>query len=489
LLLVVVLMLPLAGGFTDDGFIHIQYARNIIEHGEYSFNPGETSFGTTSPLWVLELAAAGRIMPGGDERFIAISRVFSWAAGLAAVVAVYALALALGTRRRTAVLAALTFAADAWFVRWTALSMETSTAVLTVALMGVASVRALDDRRAAGMFGAFLALASLVRPEVYLALPVFVVAAATRWRTCDRRAVLLALTAAGVLLVPWLAFARLHIGSFLPNTAGAKSGGLLVHPVSFFRALNPMARILVSTQGIVMIAAAVSMLLLRSRSRVFDTGARFALLWAISLPVAYAVLGIQVLSRYLLLVTPMVCALAWVAIEQLVDERVREGLRGRVTAAVAGVAVAANVILYVFVVVPPSRAFTADLLGNMKSTALYLRNNSPEDAVVAAADIGYLAFYSRRRVLDLGGLVEPKTGRLREAHSYEEIVDRGLYFGIAGYPHVDYFIDRELVPSRFDGTELAGHRFQEVYATTVRNLGIRKPGPYHYTLYRVTPVE
>ena len=47
------LLMPLRGGFTDDGFIHIQYANNVIERGEYSFNPGEVSFGTTSPLWVM----------------------------------------------------------------------------------------------------------------------------------------------------------------------------------------------------------------------------------------------------------------------------------------------------------------------------------------------------------------------------------------------------------------------------------------------------
>jgi len=35
---------------------------------------------------------------------------------------------------------------------------------------------------------------------------------------------------------------------------------------------------------------------------------------------------------------------------------------------------------------------------------------------------------------------------------------------------------------------LAGHRFEELTVTTVRNLGIRKPGPYYYTLYRVSPV-
>jgi hypothetical protein len=124
----------------------------------------------------------------------------------------------------------------------------------------------------------------------------------------------------------------------------------------------------------------------------------------------------------------------------------------------------------------------------MAGLARFLHDHSPPEAVVAAADIGYLAFYSQRRVLDLGGLVEPEAGRLREAHDYEEIVARGLYFGLRGYPRVDYLVDREPVASRFDGQVINGHRFERVYMTTVRNLGIRKPGTFYYTLYRITPV-
>ena len=74
---------------------------------------------------------------------------------------------------------------------------------------------------------------------------------------------------------------------------------------------------------------------------------------------------------------------------------------------------------------PPSRAFTYDLTHRMKSIALYLDASASPRAVVAAADIGYLAFYGNRRVLDLGGLVEPRTGELRSEYSYEEIVARG----------------------------------------------------------------
>jgi hypothetical protein len=88
-------------------------------------------------------------------------------------------------------------------------------------------------------------------------------------------------------------------------------------------------------------------------------------------------------------------------------------------------------------------------------------------------------------VLDLGGLVEPVTGALRSRYSYEEIIQRGLFLDLEHYPHVDYFIDRALEPDRFEDRRLSGYRFRRVYGTEVRNLGIRKPGPYYYTLYRL----
>jgi len=486
-LLLVVMLLPLADGFTDDGFIHIQYARNIITDGEYSFNPGEVSFGTSSPLWVMLLAALGSLFGSGDA-LIWISRVLSWTAGLAAVLALFALARAAGVKRLTAVLAACAFATDPWFARWTALSMESSLAVLAVALMCLASIRALDDRRAAALMGTFAALAGLVRPEVYLALPIVAAAALTRAKSVDRRAALTVVVVAAALLLPWFAFAKFHIGSFIPNTAGAKSGGLVLSPGVFLAKMQPVVRILLSSQLAALGGVVLALITLRGRSRILGAPLRFMLLWMVALPVAYVVLDIQILSRYLLLVTPALCVLGWVGIEEIAERwlgrRARTALVG-----VAVLTVVVNATFYAKIVVPPSRAFTHDLTHNMKSMGLYLDENAVADAVVAAADIGYLAFYGNRRVLDLGGLVEPRTGELRSRYSYEDIITRGLYFGVEGYTRVDYFIDRDLEPDRFDGRVVSGHHFEKVYATVVRNLGIRKPGPYHYVLYRVTPVE
>jgi hypothetical protein len=487
LILLAAMMFPLRGGFTDDGFIHVQYARNLMTRGEYAFNAGETSFGTTSPLWVMALAVVARPF-GADESLVDAGKVLSWLAALAAVLALHRALLALGASRRTAVCGALAFAADVWLVRWGALGMESSLAACTAALMVAASRRAYDDRAAAAAFGAVVAIGALVRPELYLAIPVYVVGALTR-RPRPAAAVLLtaALTTA-VLVGPWLAFAKWHIGSFLPNTAGAKSGGWVTEPVLFVRKLWAPAKIIAVAQLVAVLGMLADIAVSRRAAFVWTPGFRFAALWMLALPLAYVLADIQILSRYLLLVTPAVCAGGWMSIESLLRVRAPR-VHAAVYAGAVLSALAANGVAYARVVIPPSRAFSEDLQVNMAGLARFLRDHAAPGSVVAAADIGYLAFYSGCRVLDLGGLVEPATGRLLAHYDYEEIVERGLYFDLPGYPHVDYVVDRERVAGRFDGEVIRGRRFEQVYLTTVRNLGIRKPGTYYYTLYRVTPGE
>lgn len=490
LLVLLALVLPHRDGFTDDGYIHIQYARNIVTRGEYSFNPGEVSFGTTSPLWVMIHAAVGRVL-GTGEVLITTSRVLSWLAGFASVAAMYFFARALGLGFLTSFCCSLLLGAHAWFVRWTALGMETSSAVLAIVGVGTASIGAPSDRRRACFLGFFMAVAALLRPEAYLLLPVYLVSTVTRGRRKDWGCVLRTILVWTLLIGPWLIFAKYHIGSFLPNTAGAKSGGLILDLATFVRKLDPIVKIVGSSDGIAALLVVGSVVLRGRRSLVLAGRARLLFLWVLALPLAYVFFDIQVLSRYMLLTAPFTIVLGLGGLEDWFSRdpsRAPGAARARMAVAAAtAAAVVLNIIFYFAVVLPPSAAFSRDLSRNLKGLALYLKDHSEKGAVVAAADIGYLAFYSERRVLDLGGLVDNETLKLREAHTYEEIVDRGLYLSLPKYPRVDFFVDRERAANRFAGKVLAGYRFESVYVTEVRNLGIRKPGPFFYTLYRLTP--
>jgi len=487
LVLLVAMMFPLRGGFTDDGFIHIQYARNLMTRGGYSFNPGETSFGTTSPLWVMVLAAIGRVSDGAVS-LIDTSRVLSWLAAIASVWALHRVLVVLGASRLTAILGAIAFGTDVWLVRWSALGMESSLAAFMAVLMVGTSLRAYDDRAASAAFGAVVAIGALVRPELYLAMPVFVAGALLRRPRPSVAVVMTAVAVMAALGGPWLLFAKLHIGSFLPNTAGAKSGGWNPDPVVMIHRFLVPAKIIAGSQGVAAVAILADLVVSRGRAFVLTSRYRFAALWVVALPFAYVVADIQILSRYLLLVTPAVCVAGWMSLQSIWRSSAPRVRVAAMTGALV-IALAASGAVYARVILPPSRAFSRDLQVNMVGLAQFLHDHAAPGEVVAAADIGYLAYYSGCRVLDLGGLVEPETGKLLALHDYEEIVARGLYFDVPGYPHVDYLVDREPVANRFDGQVVNGHRFEKIYMTTVANLGIRKPGTFYYTLYRITPVE
>ena len=51
------------GYITDDTFIHLRYAENLLQYGEFSFNPGEHTYGATSPLWIFGLALLLKLGP------------------------------------------------------------------------------------------------------------------------------------------------------------------------------------------------------------------------------------------------------------------------------------------------------------------------------------------------------------------------------------------------------------------------------------------
>ena len=188
LLLLVLAAVLLHGYVTDDTFIHLRYARHVATRGEFSFNPGEHTYGSTSPLWVLGLV--GLLKLGLPPLLSA--RILGLLSGLLVVL----LAAGFVARRpwpeSWRILVVLLIAADAWFLRWMMSGMETplATALLLVLLWPLRSsqVPAAEDRSAPTPemrldparvdlrrwvgWGAAAGLAGLTRPEFLVLGPV-----------------------------------------------------------------------------------------------------------------------------------------------------------------------------------------------------------------------------------------------------------------------------------------------------------------------------
>jgi hypothetical protein len=485
-----VLLLPLRDTVVDDTFIHLQYARNLAAAGELSFNRGEATYGATSPLWVGILALFAKA--GAD--LLVWCRVLSWLFAAASIVLIYRITAAAGGGPWTPAAAALMLASEAWFVRWSAVGMETSFAVfMTLVVLELARSAARSAGRSA-LLGVALFLAALSRPEALLLVPL--AAAAFLYAKGPARRFTFVLVFVP-LFAAWLYVIHRHTGNFFPLTAGAKQGAIDFSPLILRRALIP-ARIMGATLLLPWIAllAGLAAGAFRRRSPGYylsesgrlreEPGVLLMLLWVFALPVAYVVLDFQVLSRYLVPVVPAVIVLGTTAWRKLVAGAVANARMRRAAIAIfTSLAILQSVVFYELVVVPPTRAFSQALETMLGGMGRWLEKNTPADALVAAFDIGAIGYYSHRRILDLGGLVNPEINRMRREIDVDRIIEEGLYLRFGP----DYLVDRNAFPERFAGVVIKGVSFEPVMKGEVPNLGIRKPEPVIYVLYRLERVE
>lgn len=479
-------LLWLGPGATDDTYIHFQYARNLADAGEFSFNRGDPSYGATSPLWVLALALLKKL---GLWRFDPLlwSRLLAWSAGVGSIVLLFRS----GRREqgaRSAWIAGCALAVDAWMIRWASVGMESTFVAFWVLLALLFSRRCFLDPRYAGLTGVAAGLAALSRPEAFLLVPCIVVAGhAFRKESGVYRNLGTFLLVFSVLVIPWALYIGSTTGSILPHTASAKSAGASLDPAAWVRGAIHIGQTLGSSQLLALLALVGATFSGHGRAFLLARERRAILLWLLGLPIAYVILDVQIISRYLLIVVPPLVYLGYGSCLAVLRERTRyPKLPPTMFPALA---LTQNVLLMILVIAGPTRTFSDGLDSSLGDMARWLRENTESSEVIAAPDIGLIGYVSERRILDLGGLIDPEVGEIRRRVDYESMLEQGLFFDLPGLPDPDFFLDRDLEALRFDGRVIRGRRLRAEISREIANLGIRQPGPFTYTLYRVTPVD
>ena len=486
-LLYLLLQLPLWGYLTDDTYIHLVYARNLLLGKGWVFNLGEPSYGSTSPLWVLLLAP----LASSEAAGLFGARFLSVVAGLLSIFVFHRLASRSISRPSLRLAATLLFATEVWLIRWSASGMEGSLAVLVLLLLldGLAA----SPYRARGVFGVGIlaGLAGLVRPEYYLLdhLLLGLALLSRRWR----RHWWSLLLGVALPLLPWLVFAQLELGGAFPSTAAAKSRGLpeLGHLLlQTWRLL----RIPLSSQGLLLLiatAGSVACLLGGSCRRPrpgfpsSSAGSRFrfyallAGLWACALPAVFVLRDVQVISRYLLPVTPILPLAACYFLDLWSDRWPR---LIRLLPLVLLLTLLPNLYFYGWRVLPHARAFPADLESSLGRMADHLRVHGLRGARVAAPDIGLLGFRSGCEIVDLGGLIHPEIGAHWHEHGYRRMVENLEFLR---YREAEYLVDRDPQPARLAGAAGDDYILLPIMQSRVSGLGLRKPEPLFYSLYRI----
>lgn len=429
----------------DDSYIHFVYAENLSEHGRLFFNdPAEKGVGSSSLLWVLILSTA---------HWAGLS--LHWTAKLVGALSLAALGMALHQLLRPllpawASLAGVLLVVLSGHMIWFALSgMET---VLFLAL-GVLALLCYRQERWTWL-GAALGLLVITRVEgAILALVIGVVDV---WRRkAIHRGLLLAGAVTVLISAPWILYLWLRTGYFLPTSGmGRHTSNIVSIQIATERidSLAWLSKLPALAYPLVWIGYSVEFILggfalpapyLQINPGVSPFNYKLSL-WAVLglvvvvLPLIW--LSFRRLVGYLKIQgwekdnvrLPWILFLAWMVLHNLAymlylpiigaasryaslnHIALWVGLwlglwfapRSRwryVLATGLAVIAMANTLYW-------NRVYDANLdhmLNVRIAAADYLRDQIPPGETCAAFDVGALRYYSRRPLVDLGGLVDP----------------------------------------------------------------------------------
>lgn len=387
----------------DDSWIHLTYARNLAQHGEWAFRPGFPSAGATSPLWVVLLAIGFllNLAPYVWTYFLGMLTLFT-----------LAVLCEWGARNLTPSYApkipwvGLFFALE-WHFAWAALSgMETLLHGLIVTfvliLVVIRSPRYLT-------LGLLTGLSAWVRPDGLTLLgPVILFIVLCE---ADVRAKSIALLryfiGFGSLFVPYLFFNLAVGGTPMPNTFYAKQAEYAAWQAQpFLERLGEMALQLSAGPGLILIPALAGWLLLALHKK--DWGRLAVFLWAAGYLYLYiSRLPVYQHGRYIMPAMPVIFfmgLLTWLHIDAL-PYRSRYAWIGRTLwRSFLGVLA----VVFVFVGAQGYSDDVAIIESEMVATAKWVARNLPPDALIAAHDIGALGYFDDHPIKDLAGLISPE---------------------------------------------------------------------------------
>jgi len=387
----------------DDAWIHQTYARNLGEGGDWAFESGKPSGGSTAPLWTMLLAIGYAL--GADP----LEWAWAWGAVLLALLAwiswrwLKARAPELPSRSwLVGVLLVLE-----WHLAWAGASgMETLAQAMVVVLVLFAAER----RWAPLAQGLLIGVGVWIRPDaVILLLPAawsLALAHGTSLRGKLWGGVALG-SGLALLAVPYLAFNLHFSGEIWPSTFYAKQAEY----ASLLQ--QPLALRLVQQWGIGLVGAGAVLAPGLGITIWHDVARRrwarlapmlwwltFLAVYAARLPVTYQH------GRYAMVAIPVFLVLGW--------EGLLETLRpigGRLTWVLSRAWAASAVAVTLAFLVLGARAYARDvgvINTEMVATARWIAANTPPEALIAAHDIGAVGYFGERRLIDLAGLVTPE---------------------------------------------------------------------------------
>lgn len=389
----------------DDAWIHQTYAKNLAQNGQWEYMPGVKSAGSTSPLWTMLLSLG--FMVGMKTPFL-------WTSILSAAMLV-GIALVINEILQhffkdtplVGMAGSLLVVLD-WHLLWSAGSgMET----LFYCLACVYIFWLLISGRYWGWLGAVCGLIVWIRPDgitmigpVFLLMIVHIVSKKIKIRDGITFAIPFV---ALLLLYGWFNYSI--SGSIFPNTFYAKQveyASVLQQP--FFLRLGDILLVPIAGAGLFLIPGFVYSIVSSIQKR--NWWLISAVLWFFGYGMIYALRLPMVYQhgRYLFPLVPVFYLIGIIGTPGLLAAIAKP--KKRLSKYSRLFIVVLSVCSLIFAVSGKLALIndvkTIDQL--MVKPALWIKDNTPEDALIAVHDIGAMGYFGERKIIDLAGLIQPE---------------------------------------------------------------------------------
>ncbi len=385
----------------DDSWIHQTYARNLALRGEWSFTPGVMSAGSTSPIWTILLALGFvlNLSPYLWTFFLGVLFLFG-----ISLLAEIIMRKSLPFYKPSYPWVGLLFVFE-WHMIWAAFSgMETALYIFLVLYLMSILLAGSRNYLVAGML---IGISLWVRPDGLTLLgPLTLMILLTGVSFSDRLRSFLRLSFGfGVFFFPYLLFNLAISGAPMPNTFYAKQAEyvgwnllpigtrLVFFSLQFFQGIS-----------FVFIPGFIQKMITAIRER--NWGLISAAAWMTGYIMIYVMrLPVYQHGRYLM---PALGVFLLIGFSGFWDGLVWFQSHQRPGFRIASIGSLALILMISFgfggVTYSQDVAF---IESQMVETARWVAQNLPENAKIAAHDIGALGYFGGHPIVDLAGLITP----------------------------------------------------------------------------------
>lgn len=386
----------------DDAWIHQTYARSIATSGSWKYSVNDSSAGSTSPLWTL-LLVPGFLFGSSSPYFWTF--LISWFSYFGIVFVTTKLCDSLLPGNKGAKLILGLIMVFEWHLVWASGSgMETVLFCLGVMLIFYLLLAGKKYFLVVFLVG----LLVCVRPDgITLLGPVLLVLGGNILKgNASSKALLWMILGLVVPLIGYGCHNYSLSGQILPNTFFAKSAEYreLLSTSIIGRIFN-LSTVLISGAGILLLPGFLRSVYTAFKSK--DPWKMSTILWILGFLVMYAIRLPVVYQhgRYLMPVIPVFLFLGFLGTVEILALIRPQKQFAYTTIIFAGLLITSLIFL-----VEGFRSYSTDVKvinRLMVEPAIWLHDNSEEDSIIAAHDIGAIGFFSERKIIDLAGLIDP----------------------------------------------------------------------------------